>query len=191
MASQSLPRLVVAVAREVPRFLLRFVLLFPHTRQLRCVQHELDSVVPAQIGVFGELHPEVRSQYDWPSTFKAPVLAAELNLDLLIGLVPALYQTSDLPTFPPVLEDLALAVDENVPAVEIENLIRQTGGKLLTEVRLFDLFRSEQIGEGKKSLAYALTYQAVDRTLKDEEVKQLRGRIIRRLEHEFGAKLRS
>jgi len=144
-----------------------------------------------QLGFFGELHPQVRSHYDWPATFKSSVMSAELNLDTLYGMVPSLHQTTDLPTYPPVLEDLALVVDESVPAVEIEKLIRQTGGKLLTDVRLFDLFRSEQIGEGKKSLAYALTYQASDRTLKDDEVRQLRGRIIRRLEHELGAKLRS
>jgi len=144
-----------------------------------------------QLGFFGELHPQVRSHYDWPATFKSSVMSAELNLDTLYGMVPSLHQTTDLPTYPPVLEDLALVVDESVPAVEIEKLIRQTGGKLLTDVRLFDLFRSEQIGEGRKSLAYALTYQASDRTLKDDEVRQLRGRIIRRLEHELGAKLRS
>ncbi len=144
-----------------------------------------------QIGVFGELHPSVRGRYDWPSTFKAPVLAAEFDLDLLIALIPALYQTTDLPTFPPVLEDLALVVDETVPAEKIESLIRQTGGKLLADVRLFDLFRSEQIGAGKKSLAYSLTYQAPDRTLKDDEIKQLRAKIIKRLEYEVSAKLRS
>lgn len=144
-----------------------------------------------QIGVLGELHPQVRSQYDWPPTFKAAVLAADLNLDLLLELVPPLYQTRDIPTFPPVLEDLALVVDEEVPAIEVEKLIRQTGGKMLAEVHLFDLFRSDALGAGKKSLAYSLTYQAPDRTLKDEEVKQLRSRIIRRLEHELGARLRS
>ena len=143
------------------------------------------------LGFFGELHPHVRERYDLPATFKAPILAADMDLDLLLGLIPALYQTNDLPTFPPVLEDLAIVVDEAVPAEKIEGLIRQTGGKLLTDVRLFDLFRSEQIGAGKKSLAYSLTYQAPDRTLKDEEIKQLRGKIIKRLDYEFGAKLRS
>jgi phenylalanyl-tRNA synthetase beta chain len=73
----------------------------------------------------------------------------------------------------------------------VEKLIRQTGGTMLAEVHLFDLFRSDALGAGKKSLAYSLTYQAPDRTLKDEEVRQLRGRIIRRLDHELGAKLRS
>lgn len=144
-----------------------------------------------QIGVFGELHPRVRAAYDFPATFKAPVLAAEFNLDLLIEVIPPLYQTNDLPTFPPVLEDLAIVVDESVPAAQVEHFIRQTGGKLLSTVRLFDVFRSEALGAGKKSLAYSLSYQAADRTLKDDEIKQLRGRIIKRLEHELGAKLRS
>jgi phenylalanyl-tRNA synthetase beta chain len=144
-----------------------------------------------EIGVFGELHPRVRESYDWPSTFKAAVLGAEFDLDLLLALIPPLYQTENLPTFPPVLEDLALVVDETVPADKVAALIRQTGGKLLSDVRLFDLFRSDALGEGKKSLAYSLTYQAPDRTLKDDEVKQLRGRIIKRLDMELGAKLRS
>ena len=118
-----------------------------------------------EIGIFGELHPRVRESYDWPSTFKAAVLCAEFDLDLLLSLIPPLYQTENLPTFPPVLEDLALVVDESVPADKVAELIRQTGGKLLSDVRLFDLFRSDALGASKKSLAYSLTYQASDRTL--------------------------
>jgi len=90
-----------------------------------------------------------------------------------------------------MLEDIALIVDESIPASKVETLIRQTGGALLSGVRLFDVFRSGQIGEGKKSLAYALTYQAPDRTLTDKEAAQLRGKIIKRLEYEIGARLRS
>jgi phenylalanyl-tRNA synthetase beta chain len=144
-----------------------------------------------QIGTFGELHPRVRERYDWPNTFKAPVLGAEFDLDLLLSLIPPLYQTKNLPTFPPVLEDLALVVDETVPADKVEYFIRQTGGKLLSDVHLFDVFRSEALGAGKKSLAYSLTYQAPDRTLKDEEIKTTRNKIIKRLEHEVNAKLRA
>jgi len=73
----------------------------------------------------------------------------------------------------------------------VEAMIRQTGGKNLVDVTLFDIFRSTQIGEGKKSLAYSLTYQSPDRTMTDQEVAQIRGRIIKRLEQELGAKLRS
>ena len=144
-----------------------------------------------QIGIFGELHPRVRERYDWPGTFKAAVLGAEFDLDLLLPLIPPLYQTQDLPTFPPVLEDLALVVDETTPADQVAALIRQTGGKLLADVHLFDVFRSQALGAGKVSLAYALTYQASDHTLKEDEVKQLRGKIIKRLDQELGAKLRS
>ena len=147
--------------------------------------------VGQKIGVMGELHPKVRAQYDWSSNFKAPVQAADLDLELLISLIPAIYQTPDVPTFPPVLEDLAFILDEAVPAESMEALMRQTGGKLLADVQLFDLFRSEQIGAGKKSLAYKLTYQAPDRTLTDSEVTTLRNKIIKRLEHELSAKLRS
>ena len=105
--------------------------------------------------------------------------------------IPELMATSPVPSFPPVLEDLALTVDEAVNAGQVEALIRQTGGKTLVKVQLFDIFRSEQIGAGKKSLAYSLTYQTPDRTLTDEEVAQIRGRIIKRLDQEIGAKLRS
>ena len=82
-------------------------------------------------------------------------------------------------------------VDESLAAGTIEQLIRQTGGKLVTNIRLFDIFRSSQIGEGKKSMAYSLTYQAPDRTLTDKDATQIRTKIIKRLEQELGAKLRS
>lgn len=140
------------------------------------------------LGVLGELHPLVKQQYD----FLAPaVLAAEFDLASLISQVASSYDTAAVPVFPPTLEDLALVVDESVPAAEMEALIRQTGGKLLADVRLFDIFRGEQIGAAKKSLAYALTYQAADHTLSPNEAAQIRQKIIKRVEHVLGAKLRS
>jgi phenylalanyl-tRNA synthetase beta chain len=117
-------------------------------------------------------------------------LAAELDLPVLLGLQAA-YAIQPVFSFPPILEDIALVVDETVPAGKVEALIRQTGGSLLTGVRLFDVFRGAQIGEGKKSLAYALTYQAPDRTLTDKEAAQLRNKIVKRLETETGARLRA
>jgi phenylalanyl-tRNA synthetase beta chain len=120
----------------------------------------------------------------------APVLAAELDLELLLSSISDRYSIDSVPAFPPVLEDLALVVDESLPAERVADLIRQTGGKTVTNVRLFDVYRSEQIGSGKKSLAYSLTYQVEDRTLTDEDVTRIRQRIIRRLEQELGASLR-
>jgi phenylalanyl-tRNA synthetase beta chain len=72
----------------------------------------------------------------------------------------------------------------------VERLIRETGGKLLSAMTLFDVYRGEQIGADKKSLAYQLTYQHAERTLTDEEVAKLRERIVKRLEQELSAKLR-
>jgi phenylalanyl-tRNA synthetase beta chain len=90
-----------------------------------------------------------------------------------------------------VLEDLALVVEESCSAGEVADLIRLSGGALVGSVRLFDVFRGGQVGAGKKSLAYSITYQAPDRTLTDVEVAGVRQRIIKRLERELGATLRS
>jgi phenylalanyl-tRNA synthetase beta chain len=77
-----------------------------------------------------------------------------------------------------------------VPAERVASLIKQTGGKTVTQVHLFDVYRGEQIGAGKKSLAYSLTYQS-DKTMTDAEAAAIRMKIVKRLEHEVGAKLRS
>jgi phenylalanyl-tRNA synthetase beta chain len=73
----------------------------------------------------------------------------------------------------------------------VDALVRQTGGQLLADLALFDVYRGEQIGAGKKSLAYQLTYQHPERTLTDEEVAKLRERILKRLEQDLGAKQRA
>ena len=144
-----------------------------------------------QLGLFGELHPSVKERYAWPSSFsRTPFLAADVNLDALLEFVPARYETVPVPEFPPVLEDLALVVDESLPAERVVHLIRQTGGKVIADVRLFDIYRNEKVGAGKKSLAYRITYQAADKTLSDRDVAGIRTRIIRRLEQELGATLR-
>jgi len=150
----------------------------------RCA-HILASDEP--IGTLGELHPLLRQNFDLPPS---PLLVAELELEALYHLVPERYNITPVPAFPPVLEDLALIVDEDLPAEQVEALIRQAGGTTLSAVRLFDVYRGGQVGDGKKSLAYSLTYQAPDRTLTDAQVAQLRERIVKRLEEELGAKLR-
>jgi phenylalanyl-tRNA synthetase beta chain len=140
-----------------------------------------------QVGVMGEIHPEVQDNYDFP---ESPVLGATIYLDTLKELIPPHYKVSAVSLYPPVLEDIALVVDEDIPADKVEGLIAQTGGQTVSEVRLFDVYRGEQIGAGKKSLAYNLTYQAEDRTLTDEEVAKVRDKIVKRLKREIGAKLR-
>jgi phenylalanyl-tRNA synthetase beta chain len=138
------------------------------------------------VGVFGELHPLVKEKYE---VGDAPVVVAEFDLETLRSLNPT-YGVLPVSEFPPVYEDIAVIVDESVPAARVEVLIRQTGGKTVTNVRLFDVYRDEKIGAGKKSLAYNLTYQS-DKTMTDAEAAAIRNKIVKRLEHEVGAKLRS
>ena len=138
--------------------------------------------------MFGELHPVVQENYD----FVSPVLCGDFDLEAILAAHARLgFDIRPVTEFPPVLEDIAVIVDEALPADRVEALIRQTGGKMLADVRLFDVFRGEQIGAGKKSLAYSLTYQSFDSTLTDKDAAQIRNRIVKRLEQEFGAKLRS
>jgi phenylalanyl-tRNA synthetase beta chain len=139
------------------------------------------------LGVFGELHPLVQENYD----FVSPVLAADLDLEVIFAVMPESFAARPVSEFPPVLEDIAVVVDESTPAERVEALIRQTGGKALAEAKLFDVYRDDKIGAGKKSLAYALTYQSLEGTLTDKDAAGIRNRIVRRLEQELGAKLRS
>jgi phenylalanyl-tRNA synthetase beta chain len=137
-------------------------------------------------GVLGELHPLVKEKYEADAP---PIIVAEFDLEKLRSIHPT-YGVVPVSEFPPVYEDIAIIVDESVPAARIEGLIRQTGGKTVTNVRLFDVYRDEKIGAGKKSLAYNLTYQS-DKTMTDAEAAAIRNKIVKRLEHEVGAKLRS
>lgn len=138
------------------------------------------------VGVFGELHPLTKENYEFGNT---SVVVAEFDLDGLRKATPT-YGIVPVADVPPVLEDIAVIVDESVPAERVESLIRQTGGKTVTQVRLFDVYRDDKIGAGKKSLAYSLTYQS-DKTMTDADAAAIRTKIVKRLEYEVGAKLRS
>jgi phenylalanyl-tRNA synthetase beta chain len=140
------------------------------------------------VGWFGEIHPQVRENYEFAVS---PVLAAEIDLDILRALIPEGFIVEPVPSFPPVLEDLAIVVAESIPAEQVASIIRQAGGEVVTQIRLFDVYRGGQAGPGLKSLAYRLTYQATERTLTDQEVAQIRKRIVQQLEIELGARLRS
>jgi len=157
---------------------------YPSFHPGKCAHVYLGDV---KIGSFGELHPLVRENYDLP---QAPLIAADFNLSAIIAAVPSLFDVTSIPNQPPVFEDLAVVVDENIPAEKVAALIRQTGGKMLTNLRLFDVYRGDQVGEGKKSLAYSLVYQHPERTLTDKDVAKIRKSIIYRVERELGGELR-
>jgi len=141
------------------------------------------------LGVVGQVHPLVAKQFDMPEGI--PMLAAELDLDALLAAAPDELQIESIPQYPAVLRDIALVLDKSIPAAKVEQLIKQTGGRLLAKVRLFDIYHGEQLPAGKKSLAYALAFQSPDKTLTDKDANKLRDKIVRRLQREIGAKLRS
>jgi phenylalanyl-tRNA synthetase beta chain len=138
--------------------------------------------------MLGELHPLVKERYDLLDT---PMLVAEIDVDQLLAALPDAVQVEVVKTYPPVYEDLAIVVDEALTAEKVAETIWDAGGELLESVQLFDQYRGEQMEPGKKSLAYALVYQAGDRTLTDEEVAAVRAKIVEALKAEIGAVLRA
>ncbi|WP_405568503.1 phenylalanine--tRNA ligase subunit beta [Streptomyces sp. NBC_01167] len=137
-------------------------------------------------GHAGELHPRVLKALGLP----ARTCAMELDLDLVeqasAGTVPA----PRIATFPVATQDVALVVDGQVPAAEVEKALTDGAGELLESIRLFDVFTGEQIGEGKKSLAYALRFRAPDRTLTVEEASAARDAAVALASERTGAVLR-
>jgi phenylalanyl-tRNA synthetase beta chain len=138
-------------------------------------------------GSFGQVHPRVAETFGLGGR---AVLAGELDLEVLLAAVPERYLYTPVPRFPAALRDIAVIVEESVPAERVEREMRTAGGALLRGVRLFDLYRGESIPPGTKSLAYALTYQADDRTLTDKEVDKAHKKIEDRLGHVLKASIR-
>lgn len=135
------------------------------------------------VGWAGLLHPESQEQYK----SKHPLLAAELDLNLLIphwirhpGLKP-------FSRFPSMSRDIALAVPAETLAGEVQQAIQEMGQGLVKQVIPFDQYQGEGIKTGSKSLAFSLTFQALDRTLQEEEINALQTRIVERLQQRFGA----
>jgi phenylalanyl-tRNA synthetase beta chain len=151
----------------------------------RCAQVSVGDEV---VGVMGELHPLVREAFDLPVQL---VCALEFDLEVLLAQMGVTRVMKPISRFPAVVQDIALIVDEDLPAEEVRQAILAFGGRLLRDARLFDLYRGEPVPPGKKSLAYSLTYQADDRTLTDDEVAKVQERIVRCLAEELGAELRA
>jgi phenylalanyl-tRNA synthetase beta chain len=139
------------------------------------------------VGHFGQMHPRVAEAYELGDR---DVLAGELDVEALQAAVPSRYTYTPIPRFPAALRDIAVVVEDSVTAERLEAEIRAAGGDLLRGVRLFDLYRGSSIPPGTKSLAYALTYQAEDRTLTDKEVDRAHKKIEDRLKHVLKAQIR-
>jgi phenylalanyl-tRNA synthetase beta chain len=138
------------------------------------------------LGVMGELHPDVCERLD----IQVPrAAAAELDLDAIINLAQS-SQYRLISRYPASKFDLAFVVDDAVPAEKVQAAIRRGAGDMLEALTLFDIYSGAQVGEGRRSLAYRLTFRAPDRTLTDEALAKIRAKITRLLEREVGASVR-
>lgn len=138
------------------------------------------------IGILGEIHPDVCDNY----SIDKNTYIAVLNLDMLVKLTSNAIKYTPLPKYPAVTRDLAILVEDSILVQQIEEIIKKQGSNLLDSIVLFDVYKGSQIPEGKKSVAYALSYRAENKTLTDVEVNKTHDKIIRSLEHQLGAELR-
>ena len=140
-----------------------------------------------RIGVFGTVHPTVADRYG----LSGEVLAAELRMDTLFAAIDSVKLYHPLPKFPASTRDIAVLVDDAVPAASMQASIEKAAGTILESVKLFDVYKGKGIPEGKKSVAYSLSLRAPDRTLTDEECDKAMKDALAALEKDFGAALRS
>ena len=140
------------------------------------------------LGWVGNIHPASLQKVG----VDVPVVAFELSVEALLRLAQRELPYQDVPTLPGVTHDLAIVVDESVTYEQLVQRIGSAGGKLLADVRLFDVYRDPvRVGKGKKSMAFSLTYRAADRTLTSEEVEKAHEKLVNKVLRATGGEVRS
>jgi phenylalanyl-tRNA synthetase beta chain len=137
------------------------------------------------IGRIGQLHPNIQNERDLDDTY-----VLEIELETLYRFAEFQIDYRPLPRYPSIARDIAVVIDDAVAVGEVINAIRRTGGGLLESVDVFDLYKGERLGEGKKSIAFSLVFRHNEKTLTDEEVSALHADIVSKLEQSFAAELR-
>ena len=138
------------------------------------------------VGVFGEIHPDVQEEYG----LDVPCYVAELDLDAIYEAANTDRKYTQIAKFPAATRDIAILVDDSVLAGDVEETIRKAGGNLVEKVTLFDIYKGEQIEAGKKSMAYAIVYRDLNKSLNDKEVNKAHDKILKALEYKMNAVLR-
>ena len=149
----------------------------------RCAKVTIDGV---DVGYIGQIHPLVTKNYG----MECEVYCAEINFTQLFDLQLADPTYIPLPKYPTVSRDLSLICDEAITVAQIEDVITTAAGKLLRNIRLFDIYRGTGVAEGKKSMAFSLELRADDRTLTDTDSEQVVGKVLAALNEKLGATLR-
>ena len=138
------------------------------------------------LGHLGEIHPRVAAAFD----LRGPIFLYELDLGALSAWSRTEIRAASPPRFPAVLRDLAVVVPSDLPLLDLERSLQEMAGDLLASAELFDVYTGTQVGAGLKSMAFALSFRAPDRTLNDAEVNEIMERLVAGLGRKFGAKLR-
>ena len=149
----------------------------------RCAKVTISGV---DVGYLGQIHPLVAANYG----MDAEVYCAEIDFDKLFALQLPEPTYTPLPKYPAVTRDIAIVCDEATTVGQAQDVITKAGGKLLRSVRLFDIYRGANLGDGKKSLAFSLTLRADDRTLTDDDSEGTISKILAALKDSLGATLR-
>jgi phenylalanyl-tRNA synthetase beta chain len=139
-----------------------------------------------EVGSVGEIDAEVLDAL----ALSGPVVACEIDVDTLLATPRSPRASLPVSRYPASAIDLAFVVSDDVPAGDVMRTLREAGGELLEAIRLFDVFRSEALGANKVSLAFALRFRALERTLTDAEVGELRQKCIDAVVAAFDAELR-
>ena len=141
---------------------------------------------PAMLGTVGQIHPDVAEKYG----IDVPVYTCELLFSTIAALMNTVTIYKPLPKYPAITRDIAFVVEDSMQVGDIIDVIKDVGSKLLENVELFDVYRGQQIEEGKKSVAFALRYRDSQKTLTDEEVTKIHSKILKALEERLGILLR-
>lgn len=139
-----------------------------------------------ELGIMGEIHPDVSENYG----IGTRAYTAELFFDLIVELSDREIQYQQPPKYPSTSRDIAMVVEEDLQVGEMEAVIKAAGTEILRAVNLFDIYRGKQVEEGKKSVAFSLTYRHDDRTLTDKEVETVHSGIVAALKEKFNANIR-
>lgn len=155
----------------------------PYMHPGRCAKLSIES---SNIGFLGEIHPSVCGNYE----IGVKVYAAVIYINKLCENVNFDRVYKSLPKFPAVNRDISMLVKDDIIVKDIENIIKEKGGKLVESIQLFDVYKGKQIQDGFKSVAYNISFRAADRTLTDEEIASPMKKILKELEEKLGAQLR-
>lgn len=138
------------------------------------------------IGFVGEIHPDMLERFG----IKTDVALFDLDFEKLLKYASEKIGYVDVPKFPSITLDMAVEIDEEVPASEVLGLIASAGGDLIYDIDLFDIYQGKQVGKGRKSLAFHIIYLSEERTLKEKEAKEIHDRIAKTLKERFNAVIR-